>query len=74
MDKISCPKCNSTDLYRYGKEKHIGLNGSTYTYTYAFLYNFKRVHSHLNSTPAQCLGVEINAYNPYTEVFLKCLI
>jgi len=25
MDKISCPKCNSTDLYRYGKEKHTVL-------------------------------------------------
>lgn len=25
MDKISCPKCLSTDLYRYGKEKHTGL-------------------------------------------------
>ncbi len=25
MDKITCPKCLSTDLYRYGKEKHTGL-------------------------------------------------
>jgi len=49
-------------------------NAILFSYTYAFLYNFKRVHSHLNSTPAQCLGVEINAYNPYMEVFLKCLI
>jgi len=42
MDKISCPKCNSTDLYHYGKEKLTVLHWSTYTYTYAFLYNFKR--------------------------------
>ena len=49
-------------------------NALLFSYTYAFLYNFKRIHSYLNSTPAQCLGVEINAYNQYLEVFLKCLI